>query len=58
MSEKLVACPNCRRIFHIKRHTEITCICGNTYAVERERGNITLNEIKTIKTKPFKARKI
>jgi len=58
VSLKLVPCPNCERVFHIKGHKQVTCICSKTYDVLREKGVMTLNEINTIKTKPFKARKI
>lgn len=58
MGVKLVPCPNCERVFHIKGHKQVTCICGNTFIVLRNRGHITLEKIKEIKTRPFKARKI
>jgi len=58
MSLKLVPCPNCGRVFHIKGHKQVTCICTKTFGVVRDKGNITLKEISTIKTKPFGPRKI
>lgn len=58
MSLKLVPCPNCGRVFHIKGHKQVTCICQKTYNVMRESRSVTLIETTTIKTKPFRPRKI
>lgn len=58
MSLKLVPCPNCGRVFHIKSHKQVDCICQKTFDVLRGNRKITLVETKTIKTRPFMGRKI
>lgn len=58
MSAKLVSCPICGQVFHIKRHLQVTCICGNTFEVIRDKGTIALRKIEEIKTRPWRARKI